>query len=108
MGGKTDTCWPYELPECAHHVTTPGLKPCNGDSKTPSCKSSCTNKGYKVAFSDDLRKGKSAYNIQGVDAIKKQLVENGPVTAAFTVYDDFVGYKTGVYTPTSGAKELGG
>ena len=32
---------------------------------------------------------------------------NGPVEAAFTVYEDFLAYKTGVYTHTSG-QALGG
>lgn len=42
-----------------------------------------------------------------VDAIKKDLIENGPVTAAFTVYEDFVNYKSGVYRHTTGSA-LGG
>jgi len=32
---------------------------------------------------------------------------NGPVEAAFTVYEDFLAYKSGVYQHTSGS-ELGG
>ncbi len=32
---------------------------------------------------------------------------NGPVEAAFSVYEDFLAYKTGVYQHTSG-QELGG
>jgi len=35
------------------------------------------------------------------------LVTNGPVTAAFTVYEDFVAYKSGVYKHTTGSA-LGG
>lgn len=32
---------------------------------------------------------------------------NGPVEASFTVYEDFVNYKSGVYVHTTG-KQLGG
>lgn len=39
--------------------------------------------------------------------LKKELVTNGPVTAAFTVYEDFLSYKSGVYTHKSGSA-LGG
>jgi cathepsin B len=35
------------------------------------------------------------------------LVTNGPVTAAFTVYEDFVSYKSGIYKHTTGSA-LGG
>ena len=37
----------------------------------------------------------------------QEIYENGPVTAAFTVYADFPTYKSGVYKHTTGA-ELGG
>jgi cathepsin B len=36
------------------------------------------------------------------------IVNNGPVSAAFTVYSDFLTYKSGVYSKTSGATPLGG
>lgn len=105
--GKSDTCWPYEFPECSHHVKS-DLPPCDGDGPTPKCRSACLNKNYKNPFAKDRHKGKKAYNVRSVSAIKEQLYQNGPVTAAFTVYDDFPTYKSGVYTPTPGGKELGG
>ena len=37
----------------------------------------------------------------------EEISTNGPVTAAFTVYEDFVSYSTGVYQHTTG-KQLGG
>ena len=45
--------------------------------------------------------------MSGVDSVKKDIFTNGTVTAAFTVYEDFVTYKSGVYKHTSG-KALGG
>jgi cathepsin B len=39
--------------------------------------------------------------------IQTEIMKNGPVEAAFTVYADFVTYKSGVYKHTSGSV-LGG
>ena len=49
----------------------------------------------------------SIYRPRTVSAIKKQLVEHGPLEGAFTVYADFMNYKKGVYHHTSGSS-LGG
>lgn len=37
-----------------------------------------------------------------VDAIKTELYNNGPMEGAFTVYEDFFSYKSGVYHHVSG------
>ena len=42
-----------------------------------------------------------------VTAIQQEIMTNGPVEAAFTVYEDFPTYKSGVYKHMSG-KALGG
>lgn len=43
--------------------------------------------------------GKSAYSIgNNVDQIKREIYTNGPVEGAFTVYEDFVSYKSGQYS----------
>merc|ERR1712014_347034 len=47
------------------------------------------------------------YGFRSTDEIKKDLMTNGPVTAAFTVYSDFPTYSGGVYKHTSGSA-LGG
>jgi len=109
--GKSDTCWPYELEPCTHHAKTNSTKPsCDKlpDSRTPKCESSCVNKAYKNPFSSDKHKAKKSYMVLGEAAIKRQLQERGPITAAFTVYDDFLAYKSGVYTVTPGSRPLGG
>jgi cathepsin B len=49
----------------------------------------------------------SAYAISGVEKIMEEIVTHGPVTAAFTVYEDFPLYKSGVYVPTT-HRSLGG
>jgi len=41
------------------------------------------------------------------DKIKQELIDNGPIEVGFTVYQDFMSYKSGVYIHTSGS-QLGG
>jgi len=45
--------------------------------------------------------------LSSIDDIKKDLTTYGSVTAAFTVYEDFLNYKSGVYKHITG-KALGG
>jgi cathepsin B len=45
--------------------------------------------------------------VTGAASIQQEILTNGPVTGAFTVYADFPTYRTGVYKHTSGS-ELGG
>uniref|UniRef100_A0A0G4G3C8 Peptidase C1A papain C-terminal domain-containing protein n=1 Tax=Chromera velia CCMP2878 TaxID=1169474 RepID=A0A0G4G3C8_9ALVE len=104
--GKGETCWPYELPMCSHHSESE-LPPCGETRPTPSCRSSCSEEEFGSEFKADKRRATKAYSIGSVSEIKKELVNNGPVTAAFTVYEDFLTYKGGVYHHTSGGA-LGG
>lgn len=105
----TDTCWPYEIKPCAHHVHSDKYPDCPDHmDPTPKCENSCTNSQYTNPFKEDIHKADKAYQIEGVRSIKEAIFKQGPVTAAFTVYDDFPAYKTGVYVHTPGSKELGG
>ena len=53
-------------------------------------------------------KGSKAYSVSSdVQAIATEIMTNGPVEGAFTVYSDFLSYKSGVYQHTAG-DELGG
>eukprot|EP01136_Pigoraptor_vietnamica_P025169 Opistho-1_new@78888 len=103
----TDTCQPYTIASCEHHVSGP-LPPCDGEeASTPKCVKTCES-GYPVAYSSDLYKGASSYSVGSSDAeIQTEIMTNGPVEGAFTVYEDFVTYKSGVYKHTTGS-ELGG
>merc|ERR1712113_832813 len=49
----------------------------------------------------------SSYGIRSIEDIKSDIYQYGTVTAAFTVYEDFLTYKSGVYQPSS-RKALGG
>ncbi|XP_072042204.1 cathepsin B-like [Amphiura filiformis] len=103
---SNEGCQPYEIPACDHHVVGK-LKPCGETLPTPKCKKTC-EASYKGSYEDDKHKGASAYSVRSdVDQIQTEIMTNGPVEAAFTVYADFPTYKSGVYQHTSG-EALGG
>lgn len=88
-------CRPYEIPPCEHHVN--GSRPsCEGDDhKTPSCLQKCEG-SYNVDYKKDLHFGSKSYSIKSsVPDIQAEIYKNGPVEAAFSVYADFVNYKSG-------------
>jgi len=107
--GSDDTCYPYSLAPCAHHVPASEKYPaCPADEyPSPSCKTSCTEGGYSKSYSDDKLKADSTYSVRGESQIMTELVNNGPLYVAFSVYDDFPTYKSGVYRATS-SNFLGG
>jgi cathepsin B len=95
-------CQPYSIPPCDHH-TTGRFKPCGKSQSTPSCQKSCIS-GYSKSYDQDKYYGKSHYAVSSdVDSIKREIMTNGPVEAAFSVYADFPSYKSGVYQHTSGS-----
>ncbi|CAL1543735.1 unnamed protein product [Lymnaea stagnalis] len=99
-------CQPYLIPACDHHVIGK-LPPCGKEEvPTPDCKKEC-EANYPVAYKQDKHVGSKTYQVSGEENIMQELVQNGPVEAAFTVYSDFLQYKTGVYQHTSGSA-LGG
>jgi len=94
------------LKPCDHH-TTGKYGPCPAVGPTPSCKKTCAT-SYTTPYEKDKHKGKTAYNVpRAVDKIATEIMTNGPVEAAFNVYEDFLTYKTGVYKHTTGSL-LGG
>lgn len=105
--GKGDTCQPYTIPSCAHHVVDPTRPNCTEGGGTPKCSSTCSEKSYKTAFSSDRHFAKSSYSISGEEKIMADIQAHGSVTGAFTVYADFPTYKSGVYHHVKG-DALGG
>ena len=107
--GSGSSCRPYTLKPCAHHVpaTKKYAKCPSNEYPTPQCTASCSESKYPKSYSDDKTKGSHAYSVSGVQNIMRELVENGPLAVAFTVYGDFPTYKSGVYTHQSG-QMLGG
>lgn len=109
-GGLYDSnmgCRPYTIAPCEHHVN--GTRPpCKGEEgKTPKCAKKC-EPGYEPSYKQDKHFGKSSYSVSSVvEEIQAEIYKNGPVEGAFTVYEDFPLYKTGVYKHVSGSP-LGG
>nr|AAW27469.1 unknown [Schistosoma japonicum] len=96
-------CQPYPFPKCEH--LTKGKYPACGTKiyKTPQCKQKC-QKGYKTPYEQDKNYGDQRYNvISNAKAIQKEIMMNGPVEAAFDVYEDFLNYKSGIYRHVTGS-----
>ncbi len=52
--------------------------------------------GYGKEYSDDKHFGKTAYTVMSApEQIQAEIINHGPVEAAFTVYSDFPSYKSG-------------
>jgi cathepsin B len=102
----TEWCLPYSFPNCDHHVS--GKYPnCTASKPTPKCTKTCIS-SYNNTYANDKIHGQSAYSVaNNVAKIQTEIMTNGPVEAAFTVYDDFPTYKSGVYHHVQGAS-LGG
>jgi cathepsin B len=99
-------CDPYSLAPCEHHVNGTHYPHCpTNEYPTPQCQTSCQNSETWTAATNT---GSSAYQVNDdQNSIMTEIMTYGPVEAAFTVFADFLAYKSGVYHYTSG-DELGG
>ena len=109
--GTGSTCKPYAMKSCAHHVdpVPAGMVSCTEVEtyKTPSCTATCDESAYGTAYSKDLYKASSSYSVKGVSNMQKELMEQGTLSVAFSVYEDFESYSSGIYQHVTG-KYLGG
>lgn len=103
--GDKSTCQPYFLPPCDHHVEEGKYGPCPATTKTPKCVKTCID-GYPKPLEEDKSYG-SSYSVRGEKQIMTEIYTKGSMEAAFTVYEDFLLYKTGVYQHIQGSY-LGG
>jgi cathepsin B len=99
-------CKPYSMAPCAHHVTSPKYPACGASLPTPPCKKQCTSTSGRT-YSSDLKKGKSAYSVTGEKNMIGEISTKGPIEVALSVYEDFLTYKSGVYSHKTG-QMLGG
>jgi len=103
-GLVSENCDPYSLPSCDHHLAN-SSNPCpTNEYPTPPCKRQCTN---GQTWSKDIHKAASVNSASGEADIQAEIFKNGPVETAFTVYADFLTYKSGVYIRQSN-QVLGG
>lgn len=84
QGLVTDTCFPYT----------------SGNGSVPACPSSCVD-SEKWTQTFKCKAG-TIVNPTTVSGIKAEIYNNGPVEGAFSVYQDFYSYSTGVYHHVSG------
>jgi cathepsin B len=88
-GVVTDACWPYS----------------SGSGDSGVCRKTCT--GSAQTWDKYKCKAGSVVHPISVSGIQTELYNNGPVEAAFTVYEDFFNYKSGVYYHQSGGQAGG-
>jgi len=103
--GSGSSCFPYQLANCDHHEPGP-FKTCEGDAATPACPNpkACSESKYGTAWASDKHFAKSSYAVPtDVQGIKSEIAQYGSVTAAFTVYSDFLTYTSGVYSHKTGS-----
>jgi len=94
-GLVTNPCSPYTIPTCP-----PAQEPCLNFVDTPACVQSCSD---GETWSNSKHFLSNAYSV-GSDqqSIMQEVYTNGPVEACFSVYEDFLSYKSGVYQHTTG------
>jgi cathepsin B len=83
-GVVTEDCWPYT----------------SGGGDSGQCRKTCTGNGQSwIKY-----KCKSGYIVHPtiVSNMQNELYNNGPLEGAFTVYEDFFNYKSGVYYHKTG------
>jgi cathepsin B len=96
-GGYMDMAWEYMD---QHGIVSDACFPYTaGSGRAPSCATSCQN---GQAFTKYQCVHGSVRQSKGVSQIQSEIYTNGPVEAAFTVYEDFFNYKSGVYHHVSG------
>lgn len=106
--GTGRSCAPYAIHPCWHHEYVPGLPQCTEGGSTPACPNKkCTESNYTIPYEQDLHNAKSVHSLPSVESIMEDLVQSGPVTVAFSVYSDFLTYKSGIYRHQSGTYEGG-
>lgn len=100
-GLVAESVYPYAFPTCEHHIN--GTKPpCGPVQPTPSCDDS---KLKNTKYS-----GKSHYSVGGLfdreKKIQAEIQAHGPIEVAFTVYEDFLTYRSGVCVAPARAPAL--
>jgi len=96
VGIVSAQCYPYTIPTCP-----PAQQPCLNFVNTPTCAHACND--TSINWLKDKRIIEKPYSVKSKDnGIEQEIMTNGPVEACFDVYEDFLSYKSGVYSHTSG------
>ncbi|PIO63881.1 papain family cysteine protease [Teladorsagia circumcincta] len=91
-------CKPYVFHPCGKHKDQKDYGECPEHTyQTPACKKYCQY-GYGKRYERDKVYATSVYPVPSNEAaIRAEIMKNGPVQAAFIVYEDFPLYKGGIY-----------
>merc|ERR1712062_231805 len=105
------------MPHCHHHGPQGNDPyPAEGQPGCPSqqsaaCPRSCDSSAAAPhnVFREDKYKATSISGLsaEGEEAIMQKIMRGGPVETAFTVYEDFANYVSGIYVHTTGSMEGG-
>lgn len=104
---QTGFCMPYPFPPCAHHTDSDKYPGCPAkEYDTPKCVEKCDS-SYGKTYQEDKHFASKVYTVRGASRMATEIATNGPLTVGFTVYEDFLTYKSGVYVHQAG-RPLGG
>ena len=95
-GGYLDVAWRYLA---SHGIPTDNcVSYKSGGGNSGTCPRSCDDGSTPVFY-----KTTNVRSFSNPSAIQLEVMANGPIEVAFTVYQDFYAYKSGVYKHTSGS-----
>ncbi|XP_058120857.1 cathepsin B-like [Anopheles ziemanni] len=93
--GSHDGCQSYPFDVCKKQVDP---------SEAPRCMRTC-QPGYNTTYAEDKHYGRVAYAVpKDEERIMYELYNFGPVQTSFTVFTDFLQYKSGVYRHAFGVR----
>merc|ERR1712078_235127 len=92
-GGQLPMAWGY-LKESGI-VSDQCLPYTAGTGDAPKCAEKCAD---GETWASSKVKAKTAYAINGVQNMMKEIMTNGPIQVAFKVYKSFMSYTSGVYS----------
>jgi len=94
-------CSPYTVPTCPA-----SQEPCLDFVNTPPCVQQCSD---SESWTTSKHFNSNTYGVSGDQTdIMTEIMTNGPVEACFSVYQDFLAYKSGVYQYDGQSQFLGG
>jgi len=96
-------CKPYPIAPCTQDPKTKRVKCPPEPEDDYKCVKSCQKTYTDETYANDHYYGKDVlYFNQQNDRAIAELIKNGPISAAFDVYEDFYKYKGGIYEYTGG------
>ncbi|XP_050438021.1 cathepsin B-like [Adelges cooleyi] len=108
-GGNYNTtqgCQPYQVPPCVEDKT--GHNTCENQpiEKNHKCQNICYG-DTGIKFKKDHRYTRNTYYLSSPKSMQQDVLAYGPIETSFHVFDDFLSYKSGVYSKTAVATYLG-